>query len=137
MDPIRDLLHDYADAVCRNDRDAWAATWAEEGVWDLGGGREIAGREAIADMWTQAMARYTQVLHRYENSAATLDDTAGTGHGRAYVTEVLKPVGDDPALVMHGYYDDEYRRTDAGWRFARRTLVRLYHGPPDYSGFFD
>ncbi len=134
MDPIRDLLHRYADAVCRNDGADWAATWTDDGVWDLGG-REVVGREAITEMWEQEMGGYAAVLHRYENSAATLDDDAGTGTGRAYVTEVLKPA-DDTALVMHGYYDDEYHRTDDGWRFSRRTLVRLYHGPPDFSGFF-
>lgn len=136
MDPIRDLLHRYADAVCRNDELAWAATWSDDGVWDLGGGREATGLEEITDMWRGGMGRYARVLHRYENSAATLDEAAGTGTGRAYVTEVLKPT-DEGALVMHGYYDDEYRRTGDGWRFSRRTLVRLYHGPPDFSGFFD
>ena len=122
--------------MCRNDGTAWAATWADDGVWDLGGGREIVGRHAIVELWEEAMGRYANVLHRYENSAADLDEEAGTGTGRAYVTEVLKPT-DDAALVMHGYYDDEYRRTDSEWRFSRRSLVRLYHGPPDFSGFFD
>ena len=136
MDPIRDLLHHYADAVCRNELAQWTDTWTEDAVWDLGGGREVAGRDAIASMWTDAMARFEAVLHRYENSAASLDEAAGTGTGRAYVTEVLKPT-DGPALLMHGYYDDVYERTDQGWRFSRRTLVRLYHGPPDLSGFFD
>lgn len=136
MDQIRDLLHTYADAVCHDDADQWIGTWTDDGVWVLGPDRDIAGREAIAGVWGQAMAHYQRVLHRYENSTATLDESAGTGRGRAYVTEVLKPI-DGPALVMHGYYDDEYRRTDDGWRFSRRALVQLYHGPPDLSGFFE
>jgi ketosteroid isomerase-like protein len=134
MDPIRDLLHAYADAVCHDDADRWIATWVDDAVWDLGAGHESAGRDAILELWLSAMARYRSVLHRYENSAATVDPDRGTGHGRAYVTEVLHPV-DGPPLVMHGYYDDEYRLDDGRWRFARRELVRLYQGPPDYSGF--
>lgn len=133
MDPIRDLLHRYADAVCRHDSAEWAATWTDDGVWDLGGGREVVGRDAVVELWEQAMGGYEMVLHRYENSAATLDEAAGTGSGRAYVVETLKPA-DGPAAVMHGYYDDAYRRTGGGWYFARRALVRLYHGPPDFSG---
>ena len=35
---IRALVARYADAACRRDPDAWAATWAEDCRWDLGGG---------------------------------------------------------------------------------------------------
>ena len=33
-------------------------------------------------------------------------------------------------------YADEYRLVDNEWRFSRRTLTTLYHGPPDLSGAF-
>jgi ketosteroid isomerase-like protein len=38
---IRALVARYADAVCRRDPDAWAATWAEDCKWDLGGGPRL------------------------------------------------------------------------------------------------
>lgn len=128
MDPIRDLLHLYADAVCRRDREQWRATWTADAVWQLGDDRRSVGIDAIVQTWQAAMDRYPMVLHRYANSMATLDDATGTGHGRAYVDEIMRTTAGE-VTAMHGYYDDEYRRTDEGWRFSHRTLVRLHHGP--------
>lgn len=126
-DPIRDLLARYADAVCGRDRTEWAATWVPDATWDLGGGREVTGLEAIVDLWQSAMDRYPSVEHRYEDNEASLDETTGTGRGRAHVHEITR-TADGTVSEMRGHYDDEYRRTADGWRFARRTLVRLPDG---------
>lgn len=133
VDDIRRLLGTYADAVCRRDAGQWGATWATDGVWELGPGRSVEGRTAMVALWSSIMAGFEGVLHSYGDGWADLDDAGGVGTGRWYVSEVLKPAGKDPYL-MTGYYDDRYRREDGEWRFAGRSLTPIYRGPADYTG---
>ena len=51
MDPVKDLLHLYADAVCRQDADQWIATWSESGAWDLGHGEPVSGKGPLKTFW--------------------------------------------------------------------------------------
>jgi len=78
------------------------------------------------------MSRFEKVIHTYSNSISELDNNLGSGSGRAYVTEWLRPKEGDP-LVLHGFYDDEYVFENNKWLFSRRTLNRVYMGKPDLS----
>lgn len=133
-EPIRRLVHDYADAVCRGDADAWGATWAPDGVWDMGSIR-LEGRSAILGAWEQAMSDYDQVIHVVWNGSADLDVAAGVGRGRWYIGEFLKPNGASPNMLL-ACYDDTYLSLDGAWLFQSRRLNRLYSGPADLSGAF-
>ncbi|MDH3755696.1 MAG: nuclear transport factor 2 family protein [Acidimicrobiia bacterium] len=132
-DAIRDLTHRYADAVCRCDADAWGATWAPDGVWDMGGGRVVEGRDAVVQTWTAAMGGFHAVMHFITNGTATLGGDSGTG--RWYVNEYLA-LPDGGRTSFYAYYDDEYVRIGGNWLFGRRTLVPLYAGPTDLSAPF-
>ena len=132
-DAIEDLVHRYSDAVVHRDGDQWIATWADEGIWDLGRGRRVEGRDAVLELWEHAMARYDAVVQTVMNGACDLDDTVGSG--RWYIHEVMQRAGGDRGLMV-GHYDDRYVRTDDGWRFAERSLVQHYAGPGDLSGDF-
>jgi hypothetical protein len=58
-----------------------------------------------------------------------------TAHGRWYITEYgLTAKGRRTFYIAH--YDDDYRRTAEGWRFARRIATWPYHGEPDLTGTF-
>ena len=129
---IRTLLARYADAVCRFDADQWAATWATDAVWEMGP-MTRTGRDEIATSWKGMLARLDGVIHAYLNGWADLDEEAGTG--RWYVIEHFKRPDEGP-MTMYGFYDDEYCREEGQWKFARRSLHRIYYGPPDMSGDF-
>ena len=47
---LRDLMARYVDAVNRSEAAAWAATWAEDGVWSLLG-TSVSGRDNILELW--------------------------------------------------------------------------------------
>ena len=130
MDPIKDLLHLYSDAVCRQDADQWTNTWCESGLWDLGHGEPVSGKENLRSFWINSMSRFEKVIHTYSNSISQLESHSGTG--RAYVTEWLKPVEGDP-VVLRAFYDDEYVLENKIWLFRKRTLNRRYMGKPDLS----
>ena len=130
MDPIKDLLHLYSDAVCRQDADQWTNTWCESVLCDLGHGEPVSGKENLRSFWINSKSRFEKVIHTYSNSISQLESHSGTG--RAYVTEWLKPLEGDP-VVLHAFYDDEYVLEKKNWLFSKRTLNRLYMGKPDMS----
>lgn len=129
---ISDLVHRYADAVCRGDHDAWAATWAPDAVWDIGRG-EVRGVAAIVEAFATAMGLFASVVQLAANGSASVHGDEGTG--RWYMTEYARtPAGH--RVFYAGYYDDAYVRLPDGWRFARRKLTWLYQGSPDLTGTF-
>lgn len=134
MQEIRDLIHRYADAVCRFDGEQWQSTWAPDGVWDMGR-TKVEGRETIGETWTSIMSGIPQVFHVYYNGTAELDEAAGTGTGRWYVGEFLH-MPDGSTVAMYGFYDDEYVHVDGEWLFHTRLLTPLYRGAADMSGDF-
>jgi hypothetical protein len=125
---VRNLVARYCDAVCRRDAAAWAATWAVDATWDLGGGRVTHGRDAAVRLWTTAIARYPWVAQLAPTG--TVDISGDTGRGSWWVLELNHL--DNGAGALHlGHYDDTYRRTDEGWAFASRRFAMVYRGPLD------
>jgi ketosteroid isomerase-like protein len=130
---LEHLTHTYADAVLAGDPVAWGATWTDDAAWTLAPGRAVTGREAIVELWTKAMSRYTKVVQLYQS--ATYDVTGDTASGRIYFTELNDTV-DGQRKVMIGYYSDTYRRTGDGWKFTSRTLTAFYSGGADLAAPF-
>jgi uncharacterized protein (TIGR02246 family) len=130
-DDIEDLVHRYADAVVRRDAEAWASTWAADATWSLAPGVEVTGRDAIVGFWTKAMAGFEGAVQQVHNGACDLDGNRGTG--RWHITEHLKRVDGEVSFLL-AHYDDSYVVEGGSWRFASRTLVTHYQGPPDLTG---
>jgi ketosteroid isomerase-like protein len=125
---IRALVARYADAVCRRDPDAWAATWAQDCCWDLGGGRVVTGRAETLDLWRTAIAKYDWVGQVVTSG---LVEVAGDrASGWWYIIEFNRRAQGDATLHL-GHYDDKYVRTADGWQFASRTMHMLYRGAMD------
>lgn len=129
---LRDLVARYADAVNRNDEEAWRATWGENGVWELMG-NTIEGRNAVVAVWRGAMASFRFALHCVHTGVLEIE--GDEARGRWTLSELAAPKDGDPQLMV-ALYHDAYRRTPEGWRFARRRLEALYQGPPDLSGAY-
>jgi hypothetical protein len=129
---VQALVHRYADAVCRNDEAMWAACWAPEGRWDVFS-RALHGIDDIVAYFRHAMSRYESVIQLVHNGA--VDTAAGVATGTWYISEQARAPGAPGGLLL-ARYDDEYVCADGSWRFARRTLVPNYVGPPDLSGTF-
>jgi ketosteroid isomerase-like protein len=125
---VRDLVARYCDAVCRRDAAAWADTWAEDATWDLGGGRVTHGRAAAVELWTAALARYPWVAQLAPTGRVEI--SGDTARGEWWVLE-LNHLADGSGALHLGHYDDGYRRTAEGWRFASRSFAMVYRGPLD------
>jgi uncharacterized protein (TIGR02246 family) len=127
------LSLEYADAVRARDADRWAATWTDDARWILGEGRDVVGRDAIVEMWSASIAKYSAVVQMYQ--AATFDVDGETATGRCEFQE-LNVRADGGSHILAGHYTDAYRRTVDGWKFTSRHLTKYYSGSPDLQGDF-
>ena len=131
---IADLVHRYADAVTRRDLDQWAACWAPDARWEMRADRVASdpeGRLALLQMAFDVLEGVVQLV--MNGTVSEVDgDHAG---GRWYIVEHTRRTSGATGLII-AHYDDRYVRTNGEWKFAARTLVRHYEGPPDLTGTF-
>ncbi|MBE0598868.1 MAG: nuclear transport factor 2 family protein [Desulfuromonadales bacterium] len=127
---IRSLVARYVDAVHRRHRDDWAATWADDGLWSLPG-TAIAGREKIAQFWSEAMQSFSFVAMLMHSG--TLEIAGERARGRWYLTEYTIDRQGAQQMII-GIYSDQYRKIDGEWRFGQRQYDIFYRGPADLSG---
>jgi len=133
-DALVALNHAYGDAVragVEAGADAWGATWADDGMWDLPG-RHVEGREAVVALWKAALGKYARVVQLYMAPSFAVDGDTATG--RVPLVELIDE--GDVRAMMAGHYDDTYRRTVDGWKFTSRALTIYYRGAADLSGHF-
>jgi hypothetical protein len=133
---IEQLMYGYAHAIdtCANDGYDYADLFTDDGVFvdnftDEGFGHDglvrAIGREALARASGGgdrgcANIRWQDWSHLMINPVIT--PTEDGAAGRVYLV-VLGEQGPDHAQRFGGY-EDEYVRTDRGWRIKRRTHVR-------------
>ncbi|MEM7217643.1 MAG: nuclear transport factor 2 family protein [Pseudomonadota bacterium] len=131
---IRNLANRYADAVNRRDADAWASSWAEDGVWALPGAEPATGRDAIVALWLGAMGRFEFVAQLVHNGTVAVSGDTATA--RFYLTEHLQLAGGDAGMFNIGMYQDSLVRRDGQWLFAQRNYSVLYNdeGRGDMGG---
>lgn len=131
-DEIRALVHRYCDAITHGDERQWIETWTDDGVWNIGRG-DIVGRDSLVAAYRKAMGLFDHVVQLTHNGTASIDGDNATG--RWYITEHGRSLkGTLFFYICH--YDDQYRKTETGWRFARRMGTWHYQGEPDLRGTF-
>lgn len=108
-------------ASAGDDPDAFAALFAEDGLWAVGG--PIAGREAIR-AHAEAGRRFR--FHLAANPIVDLDGDRATGRWHVLVALTSH---DREAQWLAGRYVNEFVRTDDGWRFAVVRFERAFHAP--------
>jgi ketosteroid isomerase-like protein len=120
---IRDLVRRYAHCVWQRDAAGAAALFAVDAVMDTGDRPPLVGHAAIHDEYTRVFAGsgFEPFLHNH-----VIDLQGDHATGTAYIE--LKAVVDGRAMEGRGFYEDEYTRTRAGWRFQRRRLHLVHYG---------
>lgn len=116
---IRALVHRYTMAIEARDADTWSSTWAEDGVWDMGG-RRSEGRAAVRATWEAAMERFVEVGHVATFAELEIDGDRAAGR---WVVDEKTSDADGNEFAFTADYHDRYVRTADGWRFAERRLA--------------
>jgi len=133
---ISRLVNRYSDAVIHRNGQQWSSCWAEEAVWDLGGGRLVEGRESIVALWYAAMKGMTAVIQQVHNGDAWHDGASrDSASGRWAISERFQRADGNRGILL-AHYDDAYRKIDGQWLCTRRLLQVHYAGPADLSADF-
>lgn len=119
---IRELVDSYNDAVMRFDGDAWAANWADDGIWSLPGMGEVKGKDKFFPMWKQAMAGFSFV--GFFASAGPIVVTGDKAKATWYQQEFLHQK-DGVKRTITGQYEDEYTKRGGRWLFQKRVYKVL------------
>ncbi len=123
---IRALGDRFADAANRRDYDAFVATFAPDGVWDIGapmnvrvqGHDEIAGsiRKLLEGWeWFAQMPHAPSIRVRGDEASATWT-----------MNEIGHPVGAPGGHFNIAMYVDRLRRENGEWRFTERVYRFAY-----------
>ena len=93
-----------------------AGLFAEDAVGDYGTG-PLEGREAIIDfLMNQICTPLDWLFHALHTPRIEIDGDRATGHWT--VIAHSRAVGSDSIETQIGRYQDSFRRTSDGWRFA-------------------
>ena len=127
---ISDVLVRYATGIDSRDWSLFRTVFTDDCQLDYGEIGTWQGVDEVTDFMVAAHAKAGHTMHRITNQAVAVDGDSATA--RAYVDALIMAQDNKSGVNAAGYYDDEFVRTDAGWRLARRrftaVLVRAVSG---------
>lgn len=127
---VRDAAARFTDAVNRNDPAALGELFTQDGEWVVPGMETTTGPDAAATRIGQLRSTFENLLQLLHSGHV---DLAGdTATATWYLSEQASD--GENAFAFTGVYHDRLRRTDAGWRFARREFTFLYRGRAELPG---
>jgi hypothetical protein len=128
--PHLDDIHDIEQLKYRYTRcldlklwDDFAATLTDD-VTASYGALAFTGREAVVDFMRTSLVPAIITVHHVHHPEITVDADHATGTWYLQDTVLIT----EQRMMLRGaaFYDDEYVRTDAGWRIARTGYTRSY-----------
>jgi hypothetical protein len=139
---IEDLMARYLFAIDYFDWDAYVGTFAEDGELEFASGTS-KGREAIRKAVTSFSSRIGEFYHTEDGKAATLrhvilQSSVRIEGDRAWARSLWVEManhgpGDTLKMGTFGLYDDELKRVDGHWLFAKRRVLNEFI-PNRHSG---
>ena len=121
---IRRLVALYCDAVNRRDADSAGALFAPDAAIQIADFPGIAGAEAIRDGMRQTFAYHAFL--RQQCDTGLIDVEGDRARARLSVFEASHRTGEEGVSLIFGFYEDEYVRLAAGWRFWRRRYTMQF-----------
>ena len=133
---IEDLMARYLFAIDYNDWDAYVGTFAPDGELEFASGTSNAGREAIRAAVTKFATRIGEFYHTADGKPAKLRHIilqsvirveGDHAWARSQWLEMANHgEGDQPKIGTYGIYEDEMKKVDGQWLFAKRRVLNEF-----------
>ena len=126
---LRTLVDRYAAAVDRRDADAFASLFLPAGVLAVyederaAAAVEYRGTRELRDVM-DLLRFYARTFHLMANHLCEVDGDRASGETYCLAHHLTQDERGLTDLLMLIRYRDAYARTAAGWRFARRDVLR-------------
>ena len=140
VEAIRQLRIDYSLAMDQRDLDKLITLFAEDALCEYGPYGSWSGKQVIFENYQATFsgeleAPFTSLHINTNHNVEILSDT--TASGQCYLTDIVTHVapGENP-ILWFALYDEEYRKEDGQWKFARSSLQFFWperHASPPYS----
>jgi 3-phenylpropionate/cinnamic acid dioxygenase small subunit len=125
---IQDLIAHYADIIDGQRFDELDDIFTADAVIDYSAfGVPVGGVAEIKEFLKTSFPFFTRTQHM--NGLPHITITGDTAQARTSCNNPMvstKPDGTTSVWLIGLWYDDDLVRTDAGWRFAKRTETRCY-----------
>ena len=125
---ISDLLHSFARALDTRDWQAYADNYTDDGVLELpprsGAGRIVLHRADMPERVPKSLAAYSGTWHLSTNHQIEVDGDTARSRSYLLATHVRESLPDH--WQAGGWYDNTYRRTAKGWKFAHVRLTAVW-----------
>lgn len=125
---IRNLLVRYGLHLDAKDFEGYVSLFTRDGVLDAPLG-SATGPEKIRAMLGNVLGPVNAGFHIYANPLIEVDGDTATSMSRFTYVQAIE--GQPPEVRMIGHYDDDLRREDGRWKFARRKIT-IDAGKPPY-----
>jgi hypothetical protein len=140
VEAIRQLRIDYSLAMDLRDMDKLMTLFTEDALCEYGPYGSWLGRQVIFENYKATFsgklaAPFTSLHINTNHNVEILSDTSAIG--QCYLTDIATHVapGENP-ILWFALYDEEYRREEGHWKFARTSLQFFWperHASPPYS----
>lgn len=124
---ISELLVRYARGIDGRDWELFRSCFTDDFEGDYGRmGVWHGGDDITADM-KRTHEHLGATMHRITNISITGENDSATA--RAYVDTLVMDADNTSVTKAVGFYDDELRRGDDGWKISRRTFTPVLVQP--------
>jgi ketosteroid isomerase-like protein len=130
MIAIQQLLNRYSISSSHGDVEDIAATYSEDGVWNVASMAEsFTGHAAIRQALTGFTSQQEYLIQQNAPGLIVVDGDSATA--TSVICEKGKLAASDHSFEALGFYVDKLVRTAAGWRFKERSfeLVHMRNVP--------
>jgi 3-phenylpropionate/cinnamic acid dioxygenase small subunit len=119
---IADLIAAYSFGWDTMDWDLYASIWTDDAVIVAGGRESLVSVPALR---ARREALESEGIQPRHNQTNTVFDSVTPDfiRARTLVLVARQHAGEQGPRLLSGYYRDEFRRTESGWRLARREIV--------------
>lgn len=124
IEDIQKVISTYTEGASRANWDQVVATFMPDAEWSA------AGTDMRMSGHMEMRAGFPKLLSTFEyifqsNAPAIISVNGDRATARSVITEFAKMKNPAQSFIILGVYEDELVRSAAGWRFARRTYIRV------------